>query len=336
MWHVTCHMSHFTCHMLHVTCLKPSEDFFSLSVWQFVTLIGSVRLIVIVYNLVLYSNGRVDLWRIFSAKSLHNLSLLTYNESRLRSSRDLLYAIYLFATIILVVVFWTLSISCLLASVRLVCHTTALCSSTLLIYEIYMVFKSAFAAPNSESFLRRITLALALLTICEVLLSHFMLFSIMVPRSFCFWNSFYIFSIWFYSGEKLIFVCVVLVFILSLFINILFFFVQLFMKFEFVCDFKWLGLIFWLCVGTSFGTWAFKLWEDIPMVRKLTISKMVRSTTNLNRSSGLTQFALSFDWLRYSNSQRVAPAGPPPGKLLGFDSLVYLSKKRWFKIQKLI
>ena len=51
------------------------------------------------------------------ANSLHNLFLLTSNVSRLISSRNVRYVIYLFFNIIVDAVFWTLSRSSLFDSV---------------------------------------------------------------------------------------------------------------------------------------------------------------------------------------------------------------------------
>ena len=62
----------------------------------------------------------------------------------------------------------------------------------------------------------------------------------------------------------------------------------------------------------SSGTWVFKLKEVMTTVSKLTLSKTIRSSTNLKLSSWSTQLALSLYWLKYSSKPSVDPAGPPP------------------------
>ena len=52
--------------------------------------------------------------------------------------------------------------------------------------------------------------------------------------------------------------------------------------------------------------------EDKPIDRRLTISRRVRSSINLNLSLSLTKSALLFDWDKYSRIPKVSPYGPPP------------------------
>ena len=72
----------------------------------------------------------------------------------------------------------------------------------------------------------------------------------------------------------------------------------------------------WFEFIMSDGTWCFTLYEDKPTDRRSTISRMVRSSINLNLS--LTKSALLFDWDEYSRIPKVAPCGPPPIFFLRF------------------
>ena len=56
------------------------------------------------------------------------------------------------------------------------------------------------------------------------------------------------------------------------------------------------------------------------MVMRLMTSMVVRSSTNLNRSSSGTQSALLFVWDKNSQFPSVAPMAPPPGNCLGAES----------------
>ena len=87
--------------------------------------------------------------------------------------------------------------------------------------------------------------------------------------------------------------------------------IQMLLGFE---VFSWYILISFLI---SFGIWCLMLKQLIPTVSRLTISRMGKSSTNLNLSSGLTQSALLLDWDKYSKIPNVAPWGPPPFILLG-------------------
>ena len=75
----------------------------------------------------------------------------------------------------------------------------------------------------------------------------------------------------------------------------------------------------WMWFGRSEGTVCFMFMLVIPIVSKFTISRIVRSSTNLNLSFTSTQSALLFDCDRYSSNPKVAPCGPPPLMILGTD-----------------
>ena len=75
-----------------------------------------------------------------------------------------------------------------------------------------------------------------------------------------------------------------------------------------------------LCVGIAFGTWDLTLNDEIPAVSKLTTSKIVKSSMNLNLCSISTQSALSLDWARYSSNPIVHPCGPDPFNVLTLDN----------------
>ena len=52
--------------------------------------------------------------------------------------------------------------------------------------------------------------------------------------------------------------------------------------FKYSCDFKFSGFIYWPCVGISDGTWSLVLNEESPIVIRLIISNVLRSSTNLS------------------------------------------------------
>ena len=69
---------------------------------------------------------------------------------------------------------------------------------------------------------------------------------------------------------------------------------------QYFWDFRFCGGINWLCSGASFGTFNFKLRDEIPIVNRLMISMVDRSSTNLNLSSTGMHSALSLVCDRYS------------------------------------
>ena len=112
---------------------------------------------------------------------------------------------------------------------------------------------------------------------------------------FCFFNFNLVVNWYFFEELNHI------VFVFFSFICIFWSTVQPFIWFCHSCDFVFSAGIIWLWCGKSSGTWWFKLNVDIPIVRRLTISRKIWSSTKLNLSSLLTQSALLLDWDRYSN-----------------------------------
>ena len=109
-------------------------------------------------------------------------------------SVGIFHNLYIFPSILLCIQFvCTLDRSALFSSVKPVCQTTALCSKILLIYDIFIVFRSEVGTPNSASFCNKTIRAFSLPTTCVVLLSQVRSFDVIVPWSFD--SYFHIFSI---------------------------------------------------------------------------------------------------------------------------------------------
>ena len=79
------------------------------------------------------------------------------------------------------------------------------------------------------------------------------------------------------------------------------------MSFKYVCVFRFSDAIYPLLLGTSDGTVYLALKLDIPIDNRFTISNTVRSSTNLNLSSGSIVSELSLDCERYSMSPKKPP-----------------------------
>ena len=187
-------------------------------------------------------------------------------------------------------------------------------------------------APNPDNFLSNSILAYALFTILFVFESHFKSLLIIVPRSLVsvtvskiVFSSFSLVLNW-----KLFVKFDNIVLFFEKFIIIFWFFVHKLISSRYLWDSRFSAKMNWISYFTSFGTWFFILRDQRPMVIRFTISNMVRSSTNLNLSSGPTLSALLLDCARYSRIPRVAPWGPPPLIFLGdVMPLLEVRTKKW-------
>ena len=104
----------------------------------------------------------------------------------------------------------------------------------------------------------------------------------------------------------------IIVLLFLLLISIFWFCVHASILFKNCWDLRFFGGINMLFSSISDGAWLLMLNEDNPMVKRLIISKIVKSSIDLNLSSVLKQSPLLLDWASYSKIPKVAPAGPPP------------------------